>query len=84
MSSVELGLERFADELQGVAQPLGGDPQLVQSRDVSPSDRTVERPDRLVGGPRDRGRARPDGGRSMREDRLGRRAGRRHQSLVVG
>ena len=49
-----LGLEGLAHELQGVAEPLRGDPQLVEGGQVRRLEVSVERPDVLVGAP-DRG-----------------------------
>ena len=46
-----LGAERLAHELERVAQPLGGDPQVVERRDVGPAHHGLVRPDALVCGP---------------------------------
>ena len=63
-----LRVQRSAHELQRVAQPLGGDPQLVERRQVRGRDRAVERPHVLVGGPEPGRHPRPDERRRVRRD----------------
>ena len=48
---VHFRAERLAEELQGVTQPLGGDPQLVDGLDVSPAQDALVPTDLLVGEP---------------------------------
>ena len=78
-----LRFHRLADEFERVAQPLGGDPQVVERRDIRVRQGRVERPRRLVRLPGHGGRPRPDRRRGVRLD--GPRAGARsrQQSLVI-
>ena len=46
-----LGLHRLADELQRVAQPFAGDPELVECREVGLGEAVVEGPHGSIGGP---------------------------------
>ena len=61
--------ERLAHELQRVAEPLGGDPQVVERRDVGPAHHRLVGADDLVGGPDPRGHRVPDAVRLRGSDR---------------
>ncbi len=69
--------ERLADELEGVAQPLAGDPQLVEGLDVRPAEDRLVGSDTLVRGEDLRCRGVAD---AMR---LGRRDGDDGEALVA-
>ena len=45
------GLDRLADELERVAQPLAGDPELMESRKVGTREAVVKGPHVSIGGP---------------------------------
>ena len=63
------GAERLADELERVAQPLAGDPQLVERLDVGPAQDRLVGADLLVRGLDPRGGGVADAVRLGRADR---------------
>ena len=78
-----LRTERLAHELEGVAQALGRDPELMEGRHVRPAQDRLVGPDVLVGRPDPRRGRVPDAVRDRRLHRRDIAAGTRHELDVL-